>query len=183
MRSLTAALKPHMESKRLVHTAYHEAGHATILLIYKETFEDISISSQGRLLGGVSGVWLHTIINMMSIGPGSDIPEVDVAIKLDLAGYAASELNTQRSYGINKRSPDYQTAFGIAQRITWDDDEAEGILESQWQATLELLREHWPVVEAIARQLLQTTRMTYAEAQSIYCQFLEEKQQCAESQT
>ncbi|MGA2091706.1 MAG: AAA family ATPase [Endomicrobiales bacterium] len=163
-------------------TAYHEAGH-TVALYFLHPTDDVfkaSIKSRGPALGMVTHhprEELHT----------QNKPKMLADIKVALAGYATEKLK----YGTTSSgvASDFQQAMRVAHAMVWRlgmgtggfvgdysaipetqissnlkerlNNETIGLLNESLNKVEEFLKQEWPLVEVIARELMEKDEIDY----------------------
>jgi hypothetical protein len=151
--------------------AYHEAGHAALLILARRRFRFVTIQPGDGFLGQC--VRWNT--------PPRFHPDIDVTPKGErylrdhIVSLMAGELADYRHCGrIDERvlivDGDFHTASGLASYVTGPLPETEAYLE--WlvaRAKAQLSRaDVWAAVEAIAAALLAKHRLTFAEAIAVW---------------
>ena len=131
-----------MNKPELKHIAYHEAGHAAVQLIFSHTPRYVTINPEGNKLGSAP----HN--------DGDYFTEEGMR-ELVISCYAGREAEMR---------------VGGDGSGSWDDDEqAEpylqyvGTEEEMRKATAKIVTEHWPLIDRIARELLERTELDMDE--------------------
>jgi hypothetical protein len=134
--------------RTLERTAYHEAGHAVMHCLLHVPFRRVSVR---RGVGSVG-----RIIPLRECEASS----LRDAVRLILCLYAgtwATKIRTGRHDGFwDAAGSDWSKAESIALDRGCDEDD----LGKLWDKTPRVLRQHWPAVEAIAKELLKHGEMS-----------------------
>ena len=164
-----------MENKNLITTAYHEAGHAALQLVFEMTPSRVTIvpDEQEETAGAA-----HHLDgdNMTPEGCG----------QLAMVCYAGAETQRILHGDIRGDLDDYiylddsnvekiQIREGIRLGARSDDEEAETYLPVAGKTESELrtetaakVREHWPLVERVAKELMEHRTLTMEELDTLF---------------
>jgi len=141
--------------RKLEKTAYHEAGHAVIAWLLHRPFVHVSIIPDDVNLGHLR----------KTPKPASLHPEYERnartegwlrgEIMVDLAGPLAEKLTTGRGNWRIGADGDFHHAFDMACYLTCGEAETTAFVRWLWERTKLLLEMNWPIMEALAKELLQ----------------------------
>lgn len=172
--------------------AYHEAGHLVVLYLLHPTDDVFKASIISR--GGALGVVHHSPRNELFT---QDKQALLANIKVALAGYVSEKLKYgSTSTGV---SSDFQNAMAIAHTMVWHvgmgsngfigdftaipknqlseslkerlNAETETILKDCLQATEQVLKKNWKVVDHFVRELLEKEELDYDQIDAIFAQY------------
>jgi hypothetical protein len=129
-----------------VHTAWHEAGHAVMAMIFDRPVHRVSILPDDERLG-------HCQVNKGVYRPSDDRLEADLLILL--AGPAA-EAEVAGRYNWGGAALDLRGVHRLAMMRGGAQKQAERLARRMLSRAEHLLRQkaHWHAVELIARELL-----------------------------
>lgn len=157
---------------RLEKTAYHEAGHAVISFFQKKRFQTVSIIPIEDSLGRVSNYkedakkfidQLENELFTLRIRK-----QIEDRIMILFAGNIAEKLAAGR-YNMVGSGSDYHQAFDLLFHISGSTE--EGNAYAKWlfiRTKNHLSVSHiWPIVEALARELLEKQEIGYKTARRI----------------
>lgn len=169
-------------------TAFHEAGHATVLYFLHPT-DDVfkaSIKSRGGALGMVTHhprEELHTHNRLKLLAD----------IEVSLAGYVAEKIK----YGTTSTgvSSDFTQAMTIAHKMVWSygmgtsqflgnfavipehqlsntvkeklNNETMAIIDGSYKKVEAFMRENWPLIERLANELIKRDELDYDSIEAI----------------
>jgi ATP-dependent Zn protease len=125
-----------MASRKLVDTAYHEAGHAVAAYAMRKRVESVTVIPEDEYLGCVR---YHGF-------PEWFRPDID-------SGGTAGEMHTRR-YNRVGASSDMQLAFQMASYMVGGVEDLEDYIDRAQERATAILEENWPAVEALAEALL-----------------------------
>lgn len=134
-------------NKKLNHIAYHEAGHAAMMLIYDKDPAHATITPNEDKLAQVGEIYNEWADS-----------ELEEAIVVCYAGKEAEIRVGGNGYGSqqdNEEAEIYLKATGVSER-------------GMRVKTNKILDDHWELVEAIARELLRFETLTNNELHMIY---------------
>ena len=134
-------------NKKLNHIAYHEAGHAAMIIIYNKDPAHATITPNEDKLAQVGEIYNEWADS-----------ELEEAIVVCYAGKEAEIRVGGNSYGSqqdNEEAEIYLKATGVSE-------------VSMRVKTNKMLDDHWELVEAIARELLRFETLTNNELHMIY---------------
>ena len=167
-------------------TAFHEAGHAVMMLLSSRAMKTItylSVVPKDNFLGITRSYRDET-------EPDRTRNDLIESIRIDLGGRAAEEIKNGKEGISTGPSSDLKNAtwtatfmatrygFGARQSlVSWKPDlarndalreEVAGLLEEQYQVTLAMLREHWRLVEELVVAVMKKEEITGDEMREIY---------------
>jgi hypothetical protein len=153
-------------TKRLTRTAYHEAGHAVASFLTGAAIQAVSIVPEGDDLGSVTHrpfpKWFQPDVE----GDARHRHLIERRIVVLFAGKEAERRYSGRvSPGV--AASDYRTAVNLATYVA--DGEQTGPF-CEWlrvRAKCLVTMHYWPLVEAVAAELLKRRRLTGKQVREI----------------
>jgi len=161
------------DRQRRVRTAYHEAGHAVAALLLGLPLEEVSISTDAEheLVGGT-----HCRPRLAHLDPDThwgrvtpeDAGQLRAAIMVSCAGPLAEARCTGR-FTWRCGEGDRETAMEYARYVRHDPAAFQAYLDALFRQTTELIYapQTWPLVEAVARALLERGRLDGPQARRL----------------
>lgn len=175
--------------KKIEDTAFHEAGHAVMMLLSSRAMKSItylSVVPKGDYLGVTRSYRDDT-------EPDETRNDLIEAIRICLGGRAAEEIKNGKEGISTGASSDLEHAtwvatamasrvgFGTRQSlVSWEPDLARNdalreeigtILDEQYQVTLAMLREHWKLVEQLVAAVMKKEEITGDEMRAIFGEY------------
>jgi len=161
-------------SRRLKRTAYHEAGHAAVLLVYDLPFDSVTIKPTEDSTGGSRGHILKPNPMMFEGGKRERNQIVRQYIVSAYAGFEAERcFDPNADEGLSEE--DFSNAWNLPR--DWDlpikgcsyigDEVYEQYLARQRQQARALVRKHWALVERLAQALLERETLSGEQAESL----------------
>jgi SpoVK/Ycf46/Vps4 family AAA+-type ATPase len=170
-------------------TAFHESGHAVMMLLSSRAMKSItylSVVPKGNYLG-------VTRSYQDDAEPDEVRNDLIEYIRMLLGGRAAEEIKNGKDGISTGPSSDLEkatwtatvmaTRFGFGARqtlVSWEPDlsrndalreEVGTLLDEQYQVTLAMLREHWVLVEHLVAAVMEKEEITGDEMRMIYEQY------------
>jgi len=156
------------------HTAYHEAGHATVAWRYGCRIEAVSIvpGDDGSLGRCISSSLRQRDREQLEIGMTDSLAtKIDYEIMVCLAGAIAQRIHNPRSFRRYQNDSDNQSAVDLAFKVAGSDTmkfaTVDDYLKDLHVRTKDVLQESWAVVEAIAAELLHRKTINGSEIDRI----------------
>lgn len=145
----------------LERVAFHEAGHALLMIHFKMPFEYISIIPNPKFLGHIK----HTP------NPETDINSLVKEVMVLYAGTITEQIYLKRNGLDEKESNLRQGASGDSLEIKnlvqgfFPEDEEQQKLFVDWvfYRTMQKVKKAWPSIEILAKALLKKPVITYQE--------------------
>lgn len=146
--------------------AYHEAAHTVIARVFSIAIDFVSIDDMGgTLLSGVTAISFHDTVTtddpnaenkMMLAGPLADIRFArlrDLAFDIDTAArdYWRADCRVVKENLEYAQSP----------------RRANAILSRNLAETIELVEQHWPVIECVAKALIKRKTLDASEIETL----------------
>jgi ATP-dependent Zn protease len=175
--------------KKIEDTAFHEAGHAVMMLLSSRAMKSItylSVVPKGDYLGVTRSYRDDT-------EPDETRNDLIEAIRICLGGRAAEEIKNGKEGISTGAISDLEHAtwvatamasrvgFGTRQSlVSWEPDLARNdalreeigtILDEQYQVTLAMLREHWKLVEQLVAAVMKKEEITGDEMRAIFGEY------------
>jgi hypothetical protein len=172
--------------KKIEDTAFHEAGHAVMMLLSSKamkTLTYLSVVPKADYLGVTRSYFDEAEQDETR----NDLIE---SIRIKLGGRAAEEIKNGIEGVSTGASSDLESAtllatvmstrygFGARQSlVSWEPDlakndvlreEVSSLLDEQYQVTLAKLKEHWPLVEQLVAAVMKKEEITGDEMREIY---------------
>lgn len=170
-----------MVNERLLRAAYHEAGHAVVYLLFRWTFNTVTIVPEGDNQGHIhAGRDRKRMRAYRQLQAGSLTPEmktrIDREIIMTFAGYAAEELVDGARSHFAPLSTDRDNAMDIAWGMCPSLGEIAAYVTRLWTRSQDWVRT--PLVaqltETLADALLRDRVLDYASCRRIHKRVLEE---------
>lgn len=156
-------------------TAYHEAGHAAISILFRLPFRRVTINpnmtagTDGHVSGGTIPEWICALADDGDIweNPSATSRAIDT-ISMLKAGHIAERHATKR--------PDYDGASGDRmQAYDWlvclasEEPHEELLALDRWLdlLTARLVKRHWKAIEAVAQALIERQSLSGQEVRRI----------------
>ena len=172
--------------QKIEDTAFHEAGHAVMMLLSSRAMKSItylSVVPKDDYLG-------VTRFYRDDAEPDHTRNDLIEDIRISLGGRAAEEIKNGKEGISTGPSSDLENAtwtatvmatrygFGARQSlVSWEPDlarndalreEVSSLLEEQYQVTLAMLREHWTLVGQLVTAVMKKEEITGDEMRAIY---------------
>jgi len=174
-------------------TAFHEAGHAVMMLLSSKGMKDITylsvvpkddylgftsycsdendpdetrrnlIESIRVMLGGRAAEEIHMGIDRISTGPSSDL-----ASATNVAQYMITSCGLGQKGSLVSWYPDLS-------RNTELREEIDVILKEEYHNTVDALKQNWPLVENLVEAVMEAEEITGNEMREIYRNYLDKK--------
>ena len=148
-------------------TAYHEAGHAVVAWRLGVAVRGVSIVPDED----TSGRCHHAALIR------GKYPELDDSLRavvrmqkqvmVSLAGLIAQRIHSPRSVRRYHAHTDHRAAVDVALHLTSSEEEASAFLKWLEIRTGNLLRAHWPMVDALSKELLARGSMRGKEVERL----------------
>jgi hypothetical protein len=154
-------------------TAYHEAGHAVMALVHQRGFRYVTITARADSLGHVLFRRFSKNFDPEGAFRYSD-PRIDrtidVTVDCALAGHIAEKRATGRNHWSGAIG-DHDAAIELALYRCGSTEQAEAYLEWRrlWVRDKLTTGHIWKAVEAVAEALVESERLSHAEARAVYC--------------
>ncbi len=165
-------MQPNVSDSRKA-AAYHEAGHAVVACVENIAVKRASILPDHESLGRV----LHSV-------PDSFRPDImancrtrtraEALILGSLAGPKAEERATGAESSFDSKAGDYHSAMDMALRMTGNAKEAELYFAWLDERTASMVEAKWPLIEAVAKELLSREVLPGREVRRIILQAIAE---------
>jgi ATP-dependent Zn protease len=139
--------------------AVHEAGHAVLAVKLKTGMRRVSIISDVRSDGRVSGSTLLRGRNGKVSLVGTPQDRLEREIIVALAGYAAEKRGCHDAE-VGAAQNDLTHAHQLAWLIFDDDDERDDYVVELNQRAHALVATHWPAIETVAEALMERRELT-----------------------
>ncbi len=148
------------DSSADLHTAFHEAGHAVMALIFGRPIQRVSIEPDQKRLG-------HCAVDKGVYRPSDDRLEADMLILL--AGVAA-EAVIAGSYNWPGAALDLQGVRRLAMMRGGAEKQAERLARRMLSRTENLLQQagNWRAVQLIAEELIRCQTISGRAARHLY---------------
>lgn len=155
----------------LVGTAYHEAGHAVAACVLGVAIAIVALGPERHAEeDSVSGyIRFGPRPNDLALTP-EDPPTLELIeqhVIIDHAGWPAQERATGVKAGIG-RIYDETRSHEVLSRLIPDETERRAFLARAEARALQIVTEHWPAVEAVAKALLLQRRLSGDQVQAIF---------------
>jgi hypothetical protein len=175
---------------RIKETAYHEAGHAAMMLLSDKGFKNVTyltVTPSDNFLGFVDAYrdendvsrTRKELIDEIRITLGGRAAEeiylgidgISTGAESDLQRATLTALYMTTIWGLGVKS---SLVWWIAELSTNNDlrEEINNLLEEQYKITLEILRKNWALIEKLVEEVIQTEELTGNEMREIYQNYL-----------
>ena len=152
-------------------TAFHEAGHAVMAELCGRRVTEVEIVGDREHAGMV-----HSLAFPPDPADGvsqtAEAKDVERHLKIILAGTVAEAMVAGRD-GWDETSEDLDAAVRLGMRLVDDCEDVLPLLEDIGAEVERVLREHWPAVEEVARELLDRKALDGSEVRKLLAKILD----------
>lgn len=149
--------------------AYHEAGHAVMAVYCRMGLGSVSIIPGEGFLGVCKTSKQPSLAKCDHVSSTEIDRRLNKKIMVAVAGDVAESLHSGKKNPSYAKSKDLAQAFGMANRICGDEEEAYALVDYLTISTRNVLRmeSYWDAVTALAKELLEKKKVSGRKAKAI----------------